>query len=99
MGQLHFGIVQVASAGKFPSANTKNSRAGTPETGTENFGRSNRDTKTGEDSWEYKLPFGGYAPPAVYEAGDRPFVVIAATGGGKLGEPMGDAWIAFALPK
>jgi quinoprotein glucose dehydrogenase len=28
----------------------------------------------------------------------KQYVVIAATGGGKLGTAMGDAWVAFALP-
>ncbi len=57
------------------------------------------DKKTGKELWSYKLPFGGYAPPATYEAGGRQFVVIAATGGGKLGGEMGDAYVAFALPR
>ena len=56
------------------------------------------DARTGVELWESKLPFGGFAPPATYEADGRQFVLIAATGGGKLGTPMGDAWVAFALP-
>jgi quinoprotein glucose dehydrogenase len=57
------------------------------------------DKDTGAELWQYHLPFGGYAPPATYEIGGRQFVVIAATGGGKLGGEMGDAYVAFALPK
>lgn len=38
-------------------------------------------------------------PPTTYEVDGRQFVVIAATGGGKLGGPTGDAWVAFALPE
>ncbi len=57
------------------------------------------DADSGAELWEAKLPWGGYAPPATYEVDGRQFVVIAATGGGKLGTPTGDAWIAFALPK
>ncbi len=57
------------------------------------------DSETGRELWEYKLPFGGYAPPAVYEVHGRQYVVIAATGGGKLGGPLGDAYVAFALPQ
>ena len=49
--------------------------------------------------WKHKLPFGGVAPPATYEVNGRQYVVIAATGGGKLGLPTGDAYVAFALPK
>jgi len=47
--------------------------------------------------WEYTLPAPGFATPAVYEAGGRQFVVIAC-GGGKLGTPSGDTYLAFALP-
>jgi quinoprotein glucose dehydrogenase len=57
------------------------------------------DADTGEMLWEHPLPWGGYAPPAVYQVDGKQFVVIAATGGGKLGGPMGDAYVAFALPE
>jgi quinoprotein glucose dehydrogenase len=56
------------------------------------------DADTGDELWSARLPFGGYAPPTVYEAGGRQFVVIAATGGGKMGTAEGDAYVAFALP-
>ncbi len=56
------------------------------------------DADTGEELWKAKLPFGGYAAPAVYEVGGRQFVVVTATGGGKVGGPVGDAYVAFALP-
>mgnify|MGYP005809793885 CR=1 FL=1 len=56
------------------------------------------DKRTGELLWEYTLPFAGNATPAVYEAGGRQFVVIAA-GGGKSGAPSGGAYVAFALKK
>ena len=56
------------------------------------------DRDTGKLLWEYKLPHGGYATPATYEIDGRQFVVIAA-GGGKLGTPAGDTYIAFALPR
>jgi len=55
-------------------------------------------TATGELLWETKLPAGGYATPATYEAGGRQFVVIAS-GGGKMGTKSGDAYVAFALPE
>jgi quinoprotein glucose dehydrogenase len=57
------------------------------------------DSATGAELWQYKLPFGGFAPPATYSAGGRQFVVIAATGGGKLGGQLGDTYVAFALPR
>lgn len=56
------------------------------------------DADTGAELWKAQLPWGGYAAPAVYEAGGREFVVITATGGGKVGGPTGDAYVAFALP-
>jgi quinoprotein glucose dehydrogenase len=57
------------------------------------------DKDTGDELWQYKLPYGGYAPPATYEVNGRQYIVIAATGGGKLGGTLGDAYVAFALPK
>jgi quinoprotein glucose dehydrogenase len=56
------------------------------------------DTDTGAILWTAKLPAGGYACPATYSVGGRQFVVIAAGGGGKLGTPNGDRYIAYALP-
>ncbi len=56
------------------------------------------DKRTGELLFETPLPAAGFATPAVYEAGGREFVVIAA-GGGKLGRPSGDRYVAFALPE
>lgn len=56
------------------------------------------DKETGAELWSAPLPFVGSAPPATYEVNGRQFVVIPATGGGKLGTPQGDAYVAFALP-
>jgi quinoprotein glucose dehydrogenase len=56
------------------------------------------DKDTGEELWSAKLPWGGYAPPSVYEVNGREYVVITTTGGGKVGTATGDAWVAFALP-
>jgi quinoprotein glucose dehydrogenase len=66
--------------------------AGTPDLLIRAF-----DAFDGRELWRHPLPHGGYAPPAIYEIGGRQFVVIAATGGGKLATETGDAWIAFAL--
>ncbi len=55
------------------------------------------DKSTGKLLWETTLPSGGNATPAVYEAGGREFVVIAA-GGGKSKDPSGGRIVAFALP-
>lgn len=56
------------------------------------------DADTGAELWSGDLPLHGTAPPTAYEAGGRQFVVVAASGGGKLGGETGDTWIAFALP-
>ncbi len=59
------------------------------------------DKRSGKLLWETQLPAAGNATPAVYEAGGRQFVVIAA-GGGKAAGPdnvPGGSFIAFALPE
>ncbi|MBE7502909.1 MAG: PQQ-binding-like beta-propeller repeat protein [Verrucomicrobiales bacterium] len=55
------------------------------------------DRETGNLLWQAPLPAGGYATPATYEVEGRQYVVIAC-GGGKMGTPSGDAYVAFALP-
>ena len=55
------------------------------------------DARTGELLWETRLPAAGYATPATYEVGGKQYVVIAA-GGGKIGTPSGDMFVAYALP-
>jgi quinoprotein glucose dehydrogenase len=58
------------------------------------------DADNGRELWSAKLPFAGTAAPAVYEVSGREFVVITATGGGRVGGKSGpgDAYVAFALP-
>ncbi len=53
--------------------------------------------RTGKLLWEYDLPASGFATPAVYEKDGHQYIVIAC-GGGKLGKPSGDSYVAFALP-
>jgi len=55
------------------------------------------DKSNGNLLWETDLPAGAYATPAVYEVNGRQYVVIAA-GGGKMGTPSGDTYVAFSLP-
>ncbi len=57
------------------------------------------DKDTGAELWSARLPWVGNAPPATYQVAGRQYVVIAATGGNKLGTPYGDAYVAFALPR
>jgi quinoprotein glucose dehydrogenase len=55
------------------------------------------DKQTGQLLWEHPLPAGGYATPATYQVNGRQYVVIAASGAGKLGTKAGDAYVAFGL--
>ena len=55
------------------------------------------DKSSGKVLWEAKLPAAGFATPATYVIDGKQYVVIAC-GGGKIGMPSGDSWIAFALP-
>lgn len=55
------------------------------------------DKDTGELLWETKLPFGGYSTPATYMVNNKQYIVLPATGGGKLATPTGDTYVAFAL--
>ena len=56
------------------------------------------DKDTGAALWSANLPWTGSAPPATYQVNGRQYVVIAASGGNKIGTPYGDAFVAFALP-
>lgn len=56
------------------------------------------DKDTGKLLWESALPAAGYATPSTFMVNGRQYVVIAA-GGGKLGTPPGDAYVAYALPR
>ena len=55
------------------------------------------DVETGETVWETRLPAAGYATPATYAVNGRQYIVIAC-GGGKVGSPSGDTYVAFSLP-
>ena len=56
------------------------------------------DTETGELLWQDQLPAGGQATPMSYAHEGRQYVVIAAGGHGRMGNQMGDAVVAYALP-
>ncbi|HRQ52517.1 MAG TPA: c-type cytochrome, partial [Agriterribacter sp.] len=56
------------------------------------------DSENGKVLWEAQLPFGGYSTPATYMVNGKQYIVIPATGGGKLGTATGDTYVAFALP-
>ena len=57
------------------------------------------DAKSGKTLWEFKLPAGGYATPSTYSVNGKQYVVIPASGGGKLRTPTADSIMAFALPE
>lgn len=67
--------------------------AATPDNKIRAFDKTN-----GKLLWQGELPAAGFATPAVYEANGRQFIVIAA-GGGRLGQPSGSSYVAFALPQ
>ena len=54
------------------------------------------DKDIGKLLWEHELPYAGFATPSVYAIDGKQYVVIAC-GGGKLNQPSGDAYVAFAL--
>lgn len=68
--------------------------SGTPDNEIHAF-----NSDTGEELWAGKLPFAGSGTPSTYEVNGCQYVVVAATGNGRLKAPLGDAYVAFALPK
>jgi quinoprotein glucose dehydrogenase len=52
--------------------------------------------RTGQLLWEHDLPASGFATPSVYKVKGKQYVVIAC-GGGKLGKPSGDSYVAFSV--
>lgn len=54
--------------------------------------------RTGEVLWAHGLPAAGFATPSVYAVDGRQYLVVAC-GGGKVGAPSGDAYVAFRLPE
>jgi quinoprotein glucose dehydrogenase len=103
--RVPLGEYPALAAQGVPTTGTENYGGATVTAGGLVFCAGTRDNKirafdkeTGAELWSAKLPWTGSAPPASYEAGGRQFVVIAATGGNKLGTPYGDAYVAFALP-
>jgi membrane-bound PQQ-dependent dehydrogenase (glucose/quinate/shikimate family) len=59
------------------------------------------DSATGKQLWHARLPAGGQASPMTYISpkSGRQFVVISAGGSHTIMSPMGDAIVAYALPK
>ena len=57
------------------------------------------DIETGEVLWSETLPAGGQATPAMYEAGGRQYLILNAGGHTFMETPIGDYFLAYALPE
>jgi quinoprotein glucose dehydrogenase len=57
------------------------------------------DVKTGDVVWSDVLPAGGQANPIVYEQNGREYLVIQAGGHHFMETPVGDYYVAYALPQ
>src|SRR3546814_12399044 len=57
------------------------------------------DLRTGQTLWTDKLPAGGQANPAVYEANGREYLIIMAGGHQFMETPIGDEVIAYVFPE
>ena len=57
------------------------------------------DIETGEVLWRADLPAGGQAGPAMFEAEGRQLLVINAGGHNFMETPIGDYFLAYALPE
>ena len=55
------------------------------------------DSKTGKLLWDTVLPYAGNATPITYMAGDKQYVVIAASTNHDHKAPKGSAYVAYAL--
>jgi quinoprotein glucose dehydrogenase len=103
--KIPFGEFPELAAKGMRNTGTENYGGGVVTAGGLFFiGATNHDRKfraydkgSGKLLWETTLDFAANATPAVYEAGNKQYVVIGA-GGGKSGAPSGGTWYAFALP-
>ena len=57
------------------------------------------DMETGETVWQDVLPAGGQATPMTYQVNGRQYLVIMAGGHHFMETPIGDALVAYALPR
>lgn len=56
------------------------------------------DKATGELVWEHALPASAFASTITYMVDGRQYIAVAA-GGNRMGRPLGDYYVAFALPE
>lgn len=54
------------------------------------------DTNNGDELWSAPLPAPGFSTPATYSIDGKQYI-LQASGGGKLGLPSSDVYVAFAL--
>ena len=57
------------------------------------------DLRTGKTVWRDVLPAGGQATPMTYEVDGRQYLVVMAGGHHFMETPIGDALVAYALPR
>lgn len=102
--QVPLGHIDELNDPDFPMTGTENYGGPVVTAGGLIFIAATKDEKirafhaeTGAMVWEAPLPAGGYATPATYEIDGKQYLVIAC-GGGKMGTPSGDNYVAFALP-
>ncbi|MBA3698622.1 MAG: PQQ-binding-like beta-propeller repeat protein [Planctomycetes bacterium] len=103
--QVPLGEYPELTAKGIPKTGTENFGGATVTAGNVVFASGTKDGRiyafdatTGAELWSAKLPFTGSTSPMTYAVKGKQYVVIPATGGGKLNVPAGDAWVAFALP-
>jgi quinoprotein glucose dehydrogenase len=101
--QVPLGEFEELTAKGIPKTGTENYGGPVVTAGDLIFIASTKDERirafnknTGEELWQDKLPYGGYATPSTYEIDGRQYLVIAC-GGGKMGTPSGDVYRAYAL--
>lgn len=103
--QVPLGEYPELTAAGVPTTGTENFGGASVTAGGLVFCSGTRDRKirafdaaTGEELWSAELPLHGTAPPSIYDVEGRQYVVVPATGSGKLRGPGGDTWVAFTLP-
>ena len=105
--QVPFGVARAAGAAGATTGTPNLGGAVSTTGGVVFIGATNDammrafDTASGRVLWESPLPASGHATPTIYRGpkSGRPFVVIAAGGGGRFSSTVSDSIVAFTLPK
>lgn len=104
--KVPLGEVPELTARGIPRTGTENFGGASVTAGGLVFASGTRDNRiwafdkhSGEALWSADLPYTGSAPPTIFELRGEAYVVVPATGGGKLETPGGDALVAFKVSK